>query len=66
MYMIDAYIGVNYMYSLQVDKHGNAIVCKGDRPRAPYTVIARGDYLKMLTLQVVRLENKKVAFSAIQ
>ena len=32
------------MYSLQEDRNGNRIVCRGDEPRTGYVVIATGTY----------------------
>lgn len=32
------------MYTLQLDRHGNTIVCKGSEERNGYRIVARGTY----------------------
>jgi hypothetical protein len=36
------------MYTLQSDRHGNLIICKGDRVRNGYAIIAYGSYNDLL------------------
>ena len=40
------------MYSLQIDSHGNLIVCKDQRPRNGYRIIFTGSYLECLQQKV--------------
>ena len=37
-------------YTLQTDRHGNRIICKGDRVRNGYTITAEGTYRQMCAL----------------
>lgn len=36
------------MYTLQSDRNNNLIICKGDRVRNGYTIIAYGSYNDLL------------------
>lgn len=36
------------MYTLQSDRHGNLIICKGDRVRNGYEIISYGSYNDLL------------------
>ena len=36
------------MYTLQIDAHGNSIVCKGAAPRSGYRIVRHGTYAECL------------------
>jgi hypothetical protein len=36
------------MYTLQIDRNRNLIICKGDVTRNGYTIISHGSYNEML------------------
>jgi len=36
------------MYTLQIDAHGNSIVCKGAVPRSGYRIVRHGTYNECL------------------
>jgi hypothetical protein len=46
-----ALIGGN-MYTAQIDRHGNIIVCKGDRERNGYRIFFVGSYNECLNRKV--------------
>lgn len=40
------------MYTAQIDRHGNVIVCKGDTERNGYRIFFTGTYNECLTRKV--------------
>ena len=41
------------MYTAQIDRNGNIIVCKGDLERSGYVIFYRGTYNECLNRKVI-------------